>query len=65
MIAHAKPRRGCAVERQGGGGGGKGGGGKKGPGSKMGPVKKLPYLQTNVIMDNLLMIESYRRHVGK
>ncbi len=45
--------------------GGKAGGGKKGPGSKMGPVKKLPYLQTDVIMDNLLLVESYRRHVGK
>lgn len=47
-----------------GGSGKKGGGQRKGPGSLMGAVKKLPYLETPVIMQNLLMVESYRRKVG-
>ena len=47
-----------------GGTGKKSGGQKKGPGSLMGVTKKLPYQETPVIMQNLLMVESYRRKVG-
>ncbi|KAK9821324.1 hypothetical protein WJX81_003581 [Elliptochloris bilobata] len=46
------------------GGGKKAGGQKKGPGSLMGAPAKLPYQDTPVIMQNLLMVESYRRKVG-
>ena len=39
---------------------------KKGPGSLMDPPKPAhPYLETDVIMQNLLMVESYKRKVGR
>ncbi len=47
-----------------GGGAKKAGGQKKGPGSLMGAQAKPPYLETPVIMHNLLLVESYRRKVG-
>lgn len=44
----------------------KGGGKKKQAGSLMDPPKAAaPYLQTEVIMHNLLMVESYKRKVGR
>lgn len=44
----------------------KGGGKKKQAGSLMDPPKPAaPYLQTEVIMHNLLMVESYKRKVGR
>ncbi|KAA6424741.1 MAG: hypothetical protein FRX49_05408 [Trebouxia sp. A1-2] len=44
----------------------KGGGKKKQAGSLMDPPKPAaPYLQTEVIMHNLMMVESYKRKVGK
>jgi hypothetical protein len=44
----------------------KGGGKKKQAGSLMNPPKPAaPYLQTEVIMHNLMMVESYKRKVGK
>mmetsp|Transcript_46131 Transcript_46131/g.115505 ORF Transcript_46131/g.115505 Transcript_46131/m.115505 type:complete len:326 (-) Transcript_46131:282-1259(-) len=47
-------------------GGKKGGGKKKGPGSLMDMVKpKEPFEDVNVIMQNLLMVESFRRNVGR
>ncbi|KAL4422185.1 hypothetical protein ABPG77_006426 [Micractinium sp. CCAP 211/92] len=47
-------------------GGKKGGGQKKGPGSLMNPPKPAePWLQTSVIMQNLLMIESHSRKTGR
>ena len=62
--------------KKGGGGGKKGGGGqKKGPGllaSLPGaslpdgqPKPQLPYLDTEVILHNLLLIESYYRKTKK
>ncbi|PRW20316.1 MEKHLA domain-containing isoform A [Chlorella sorokiniana] len=49
-----------------GGGGKKGSGQKKGPGSLMNPPKPAePWLQTQVIMDNLLLIESHFRKTGR
>ncbi len=43
-----------------------GGGKKKQAGSLMDPPKSAaPYLQTEVIMHNLMMVESYKRKVGK
>ena len=45
--------------------GGKGGGQKKGPGSLMDIKKEHPYEQTDVIMQNLLMLESFYRKVGR
>lgn len=52
------------VRAQGGGGGKKGGGGQKKQGSLLPQVPKLPYLNTDVIMHNLLLIESFRRQLG-
>ena len=46
------------------GGGKKLGGQKKGPGSLMDTKPRLPYQETSVIMQNLLLVESYRRKVG-
>ncbi|KAL4431366.1 hypothetical protein ABPG75_006622 [Micractinium tetrahymenae] len=47
-------------------GGKKGSGQKKGPGSLMDPPKPAePWLQTSVIMQNLLMIESHSRKTGR
>lgn len=44
----------------------KGGGKKKQAGSLMDPPKPAnPYLEASVIMHNLLMVESYKRKVGK
>ena len=45
----------------------KGGGGqKKGPGSLMDiPKPAAPYLDTDVVMQNLLMVESFSRFVGR
>lgn len=44
----------------------KGGGKKKQAGSLMDPLKPAnPYLEASVIMHNLLMVESYKRKVGK
>ena len=46
--------------------GGGGGGQKKGAGSPADPPKKaLPYLSAPVIMQNLLLIESYFRKTGR
>ena len=44
----------------------KGGGKKKGPGSLMdAPKAAEPYLEAQTIMQNLLMVESYKRKVGR
>jgi hypothetical protein len=48
------------------GGGKKGGGKKKGPGSLMDIAKKKePFEDVTVVMQNLLMVESFRRNVGR
>ena len=48
------------------GGGGKGGGQKKGPGSLADiPKPPEPWKDPEVIMENLLLVESFRRKVGR
>ncbi|KAK9818135.1 hypothetical protein WJX72_007683 [[Myrmecia] bisecta] len=54
-----QPLQVCAAKK-------KGGGGKKQAGSKMFPPKPPnPWQETSVIMHTLLLVESYRRQVGK
>jgi hypothetical protein len=56
------------VNLQGGGGSGKKGGGqKKGPSTLVIPPKPpaVPYLSTDVIMHNLILVESFSRKVGR
>ena len=56
----------CAAWLQGKGKKGKKGGNKKGPGSLMDAIKpKEPFQDIQVVMLNLLIIESFKRNVGR
>lgn len=63
--AAARPGRRLATKVEAAKKGGKGGGGQKKPGSLLPAKPKMPYASADVIMHNLLLIESFSRQLGR